>query len=56
MPSSKHRRDSRIVPTPIVTARRGTLSCRQKTGALSRIVSLVSVFSRVRLPSDEPAR
>ena len=54
MASNRQRRDSRIVPTPTVIARRGTRSALPKNRALSRTVSLVSDLSRVRLPSDEP--
>ena len=45
---------SRIVPTPMVMAKRGTSSMLEKNRALSSIVSCVSVLSRVREPSDEP--
>ena len=52
--SSRQRRDSRIVPTPIVRASRGTSSARAKKRALSVTVSPVRVLTRVRLPSDDP--
>ncbi len=43
-----------MVPTPIVTASLGTSSMEEKNRALSRRVSSVRAFKRVRLASDEP--
>ena len=47
-------RASRIVPTPIVMARRGTFSWPKKSLAASIRVTRSSVISRVRLCLPEP--
>ena len=47
-------RASRIVPTPIVIASRGTFSSPKKSPAASRRVTGSSVTSRVRLSAPEP--
>ena len=47
-------RASRIVPTPIVIARRGTFSSPKKSLAASRRVTRSSVIRRVRLSRPEP--
>ena len=49
-------RAARIVPTPIVIARRGTCSWPKKSLAASIRVTRSSVINRVRLSRRSPAR